>query len=127
MIYLLLLIARSKLVPDFACTIHILHLLVTSLYTRSVPSSLPWWVLQVASTALMTVLGVWACRYRELRPISFGVSAAGTAARGQSVREGGDEETGFAVGRGRGRGRDGAGKYEMVEMGEREGEARSSV
>lgn len=30
-----------------------------------------------------------------------------------------DEETGFAVGRGRGRGRDGAGEYEMVEMGER--------
>jgi len=71
----------------------------------------------------MTFLGVWVCRYRELRPISFGGAAARTAQQqGQTVVEGGDEEAGFAVGRGRGRGRDGAGEYEMVGMGERSGE-----
>jgi len=67
----------------------------------------------------MTFLGVWACRYRELRPISFGGGASRTAQQGQTVVEGGEEEVGFAVGRGRGRGRDGAGEYEMVSIGER--------
>ena len=70
----------------------------------------------------MTFLGVWVCRYRELRPISFGGSVARTAKREQAVVEGRDEEAGFAVGRGRGRGRDGAGEYEMVGMGEQGGE-----
>jgi hypothetical protein len=70
----------------------------------------------------MTFLGIWACRYRELRPISFGGGAARTAQQGQATVEGVDEEAGFAVGRGRGRGRDGAGEYEMVGMGDRSGE-----
>lgn len=71
-IFLLLLIARSKLVPDFALTIHFLHLLVTTLYTRSLPSYGFWWALQIASATLMTSLGVWSCRYRELQPIQIG-------------------------------------------------------
>ena len=72
----------------------------------------------------MTFLGVWVCRYRELRPISFGGGAARTAQQEQAVVEGRDEEAGFAAGRGRGRGRgrDGAGEYEMVGMGEQGGE-----
>ena len=119
--YLLLLIARSKLVPDFACTIAFLHLVATSLYERALPASLAWWALQAASTALMAGLGVWACRYRELRPIAFG----GAAPAAQGARQAGigepaaaaDEEQGFGRGRGRGRGRDGAGEYEMVGMG----------
>lgn len=121
-VYLLLLVARSKLVPDFACTIAFLHLVASSLYERAVPASLAWWALQAASTALMASLGVWACRYRELRPISFG----GRAAETQSARQGAggeagaaaDEEQGFGRGRGRGRGRDAAGEYEMVGMGD---------
>lgn len=122
-IYLLLLIARSKLIPDFACTVTFLHLITTSLYTHSIPSSLAWWLLQAASTSLMAFLGVWVCQYRELRPISFGgnrVSAPSAQGDGQpsAEGEGGDEEQGFARGRGRGRDRDGAGEYEMVAMSE---------
>ncbi|KAI9863483.1 MAG: hypothetical protein M1824_000163 [Vezdaea acicularis] len=79
-ISLLLLIARSKLIPDFALTIHLLHLLLTSLYTRAIPSHALWWALQAASAALMTALGVWSCRWREMRPISFGGGAAAAAA-----------------------------------------------
>jgi hypothetical protein len=55
----------------------------------------------------MTSLGVWACQWRELKPISFGVKAAAK----QPAADDGDGET-----RGRGRGRDGAGEYEMVGM-----------
>lgn len=68
---LLLLIARSKLVPDFALTVHFINLIATSLYTRSIPTNPLWWALQLGSSALMISLGVWACRYREMRPISF--------------------------------------------------------
>lgn len=68
---LLFLISRSKLIPDFALTIHFVHLIVTSLYTRMLPTNLLWWALQIASAALMVSLGVWACRYREMQPISF--------------------------------------------------------
>lgn len=71
MIPILLLVVRSKLVPDFALTIHFIHLVVTSLYTRALPTNLLWWALQIASSVLMVSVGVWACRYREMQPISF--------------------------------------------------------
>lgn len=77
----------------------------------------------ISSAATMT-LGVWGCRWRELRPISFGGGArtnneqSASAENGHAVGEEaiGDEEMGFSRGRGRGRGRDGAGEYEMVGM-----------
>lgn len=111
MVFILLLIARSKLVLDFALTIHFIHLIVTSLYTREIPSNLFWWALQLCSAAVMTFIGVWACRWRELRPINFGAKAA--APQGRTLSE---DDTGESRGRGRGRGRDGAGEYEMVGM-----------
>ena len=64
----------------------------------------------------MTSLGVWACQWRELRPINFGGKSSSTAQ--PSSGRGDDEGSGHARGRGRGRGRDGAGEYEMVGMNE---------
>ncbi|KAE9369067.1 hypothetical protein N431DRAFT_412811 [Stipitochalara longipes BDJ] len=116
---ILLLISRSKLVPDFALTLHFIHLVVVSLYSKSIPQNMLWWALQVASAAVMTSLGVWSCQYRELRPINFGGSAQSTTGESSmtaSTNEAGDEEQGYGRGRGRGRGRDGAGEYEMVGM-----------
>jgi protein SYS1 len=116
---ILLLISRSKLVLDFALTLHFIHLVVVSLYSKSIPQNMLWWALQVASAAMMTSLGVWSCQYRELRPINFGGSAQGTTGESSMTaltHEGGDEEQGYGRGRGRGRGRDGAGEYEMVGM-----------
>jgi hypothetical protein len=57
----------------------------------------------------MTSLGVWACQWRELKPINFGSKPASNP----TVEEDG---VGESRGRGRGRGRDGAGEYEMVGM-----------
>ncbi|KAJ4330593.1 hypothetical protein N0V87_009854 [Didymella glomerata] len=113
-IFILLLIARSKLVLDFALTLHAIHFLVTSLYTHAIPSHLFWWALQTASATLMTSLGVWACQWRELRPINFGAKkqAAGRA----------DEPAGEVRGAGRGRGRDGMGEYEMASLRDEEGD-----
>ena len=41
------------------------------MYTRQLPTNLLWWGLQAGSAALMMSLGMWACRYREMQPISF--------------------------------------------------------
>ncbi|OJJ51430.1 hypothetical protein ASPZODRAFT_127501 [Penicilliopsis zonata CBS 506.65] len=131
-IFLLLLVSRSKLIPDFALTIHFLHLIATSLYTHAIPTNWLWWGLQCASASLMTFMGIWACRWRELRPIAFGgngsastalqTAASGDAANGHPQEDG--EHESFTLSRGRGRGRnlhDGGGEYEMVQMKEETG------
>lgn len=64
----------------------------------------------------MCFLGVWACQWRELKPISFGGKGK-AAVKGNST---GDEEAGF-VRDDRGAGSDGAGAYEMVGMASRDG------
>ncbi|GAM90168.1 hypothetical protein ANO11243_082080 [Dothideomycetidae sp. 11243] len=120
-IFLLLFIARSKLVPDFALTIHFLHLLIVSFYTRSVPTRFFWWALQASSALLMTSLGMWACQWRELKPIAFGgrdrTAAATSAEAGSTPATDGEQGEGFAVGRvGARGGADGAGVYEMIGM-----------
>ena len=71
-IFLLLFVSRSKLVPDFALTIHFLHFLLVSLFSREIPKNFSWWLLQAASSSVMIALGVWACQRRELRPLAFG-------------------------------------------------------
>ncbi|RAL10886.1 protein SYS1 [Aspergillus homomorphus CBS 101889] len=118
-IYLLLLVSRSKLIPDFALTIHFLHLMITVLYTRSVPSNWLWWGLQCASATLMTFLGIWACRWRELQPISFGGNTAGRSTTGSSQPQADGADESFSLSRGRGRGRNlpnGGDEYEMASM-----------
>ena len=80
--------------PDFVVTLHVLHAGITWGYTRSVPRSGLWWVLQGGSLGLMGVGGVWGCRWRELRPMGFG---------GGKGKEGGG-----------GGGQQGRGEYEMV-------------
>ena len=72
----------------------------------------------------MTSLGVWACQWRELRPISFGGAARSTTStktQDASDETAGEDDVGFARGRGRGRGRDGSGGYEMVGMDHQDG------
>ncbi|OJD18548.1 hypothetical protein AJ78_01464 [Emergomyces pasteurianus Ep9510] len=133
-IFLLLWVSRSKLIPDFALTIHFIHLLITSFYTHSLPTNWLWWGLQITSSALMTFLGMWVCQWRELQPIVFGGSAVNASSSGgdnNGTNRSGDDTTGdrddsggggifgFSRGRGRGRNRDGGGDYEMVGMKER--------
>ncbi|PGH36055.1 hypothetical protein GX50_01067 [[Emmonsia] crescens] len=134
-IFLLLWVSRSKLIPDFALTIHFIHFLITSFYSHSLPTNWLWWGLQIASSALMIFLGMWACQWKELQPIVFGGSAANASSSGggnNGTNRSGDDTTGdgddagggggifgFSRGRGRGRNRDSGGTYEMVGMKER--------
>jgi len=124
-----MLIGRSKLVLDFALSLHAIHLVITTFYTGEIPRNTAWWLSMGGASTVSIALGTWGCRYRELKPISFGGIGGGTAVAGGSARqvdgraEGddgpgleGDEEQGYTRGRGRGRGRDGAGDYEMVKV-----------
>ncbi|KAH0542400.1 hypothetical protein GP486_008643, partial [Trichoglossum hirsutum] len=116
-IFLLIVVSRSKLIPDFAITLHLIHILVTMLYSHSLPRNALWWLLQAASAALMTSLGVWCCQWRELRPINFG--GGGVTETTTAGREGDssvDDESGGVMNTGRGRGRDGDGEYELAAM-----------
>jgi len=122
-VFILLLIARSKLVLDFTLTIHFIHLIVTSFYSHAIPTNLFWWVLQICSASIMTSLGVWACQWRELRPISFGGNKKNVTGARQANGSAEDDGVGQSRGRGRGRGRDGVGEYEMVAMNGEAGEA----
>lgn len=113
-IFLLLFVSRSKLVPDFALTIHFLHLVTTIVYTRSIPSNLLWWGLQFASAAMMIFLGMWACQRRELEPIKFG-GHGGSSQASSSQPSGGDGQAESSFSRGRGRERS-LQEYEMDDM-----------
>ncbi|CAJ2509116.1 Uu.00g141420.m01.CDS01 [Anthostomella pinea] len=124
---LVALIARSKLVLDFALTLHFIHLVIVVLYTGFLPRHVAWWATMATSCAMTVAGGSYGCRWRELRPISFGGhgsrstnnidgNATSSAENGSAGGSHDDEEMGFGRGRGRGRGRDGAGEYEMVGM-----------
>lgn len=75
----------------------------------------------------MTALGMWACQWRELKPLSFG---AGGSSKGKERATDGpsngqlpevEDGEGYVMGGGRGgRGRDGAGAYEMVGLAPKE-------
>ncbi|KAJ5155999.1 hypothetical protein N7492_008802 [Penicillium capsulatum] len=114
-IFLLLFVSRSKLVPDFALTLHFLHLVATTLYSHSLPSNLLWWGLEFSSAAMMTFLGMWACQHRELQPIAFGGLGGGgqTGSSQQNVDDGQPESS---SGRGRGRDRSAQNEYEMNDL-----------
>jgi len=144
-VLLLLLINRSKLIPDFALSLHTIHLIFTTLYTGSIPQNTLWWGLQFTSTTIMMFLGIWACQRRELQPLSFGGGGNNAAANDRAKGgarierpketpglppEGGMDLNGPRRGSGlggwlerlRGGGEDGKGTYEMAKMDERQGE-----
>lgn len=96
-IFILLFVVRSKLVADFALTIHFIHFLITSFYTHSLPNTLFWWATQASSATVMVMLGIWACQWRELKPISFNFSALSTNNSNLSNSANNDIETGHLL------------------------------
>jgi protein SYS1 len=111
-VYILIIVVRSKLVTDFSVTIHFINLIFTTFYTRAIPSSIFWWAVQGASALLMTVLGVWACQWRELRPISFGFGGSSGTTNGNATTNRADDGAGFPQSRGTNDG------YELVDRSE---------
>jgi hypothetical protein len=62
-------VQRAKLCLDFAATFTLIHFLVTTLYSKSLPTSFFWWLLQIAGTWIMAAYGEKICMERELEPI----------------------------------------------------------
>ncbi|KAF8461000.1 integral membrane protein S linking to the trans Golgi network-domain-containing protein, partial [Kalaharituber pfeilii] len=60
-------LGRSKLVLDFALTLHFLHVLVTAISMGEIPWDGGWWLAMAGSAAVMVFGGRAACRWWELR------------------------------------------------------------
>ena len=65
-----LIISRSKLVWDFALTIHLLNLIIISLI-NGFPWNFYWWILQLITVILVIILGTYTTRWIELRDTFF--------------------------------------------------------
>ncbi|KNC97838.1 uncharacterized protein SPPG_06835 [Spizellomyces punctatus DAOM BR117] len=83
--YLLIIVQRAKLCLDFSCTLHILHIVITTLYSRSLPKSFFWWFCFLCTLVVLSLGGEYLCMQREMEPITL----AGTKKR-QSTSNGGD-------------------------------------
>lgn len=70
-IFMTVIVGRSKLAWDFAVTIHAINLIVVWLYSGKFPSNFTWWSVQVASSIILVSLGTWSTRWKELRETFF--------------------------------------------------------
>lgn len=70
-LFVTIIVGRSKLAWDFAVTVHIINLLVVWLYTGQFPTSILWWCLQVLSGVLLVALSTYLTRWKELRTTFF--------------------------------------------------------
>lgn len=70
-LFVTIIVGRSKLAWDFAITVHIINLLAVWLYTGKFPTSLLWWCLQILSGVLLVTLSTYSTRWKELRTTFF--------------------------------------------------------
>ncbi|KAG7784653.1 hypothetical protein KL910_004906 [Ogataea haglerorum] len=69
-IFITIIIGRSKLAWDYALTVHVVNLALVWL-NSGFPASIYWWLLQICSCAIMITLGTWTTRWKELRETFF--------------------------------------------------------
>ncbi|EDK44093.1 conserved hypothetical protein [Lodderomyces elongisporus NRRL YB-4239] len=70
-LFVTIIVGRSKLAWDFAITVHIINLIITWCYVGDFPTSLLWWFLQVLSAFLLVTLSTYLTRWKELRTTFF--------------------------------------------------------
>lgn len=69
-IFLTVIVGRSKLAWDFGLTIHAINLIVVCIYSGHLPS-MSWFFLQFLSSLILIFLGTWTSRWRELKDTFF--------------------------------------------------------
>lgn len=69
-IFLTVIVGRSKLAWDFAVTVHAINFIIVWSHTGSLPS-MSWLVLQVFSSLILVFLGTWTSRWKELKDTFF--------------------------------------------------------
>ncbi|KAK4475259.1 hypothetical protein MN116_000780 [Schistosoma mekongi] len=62
-------VKRSKQCLDFACTIHFWHFIFCIIYSRHFPQSILWWIVNIISIIIMTVMGEFLCMRTEMADI----------------------------------------------------------
>ncbi|CAH8649324.1 unnamed protein product [Schistosoma rodhaini] len=62
-------VKRSKQCLDFSCTIHFWHFIFCIIYSSSLPKSILWWIVNLLSIAIMTVMGEFLCMRSEMADI----------------------------------------------------------
>lgn len=83
-IFMTVIVGRSKLAWDFAITVHCINLVVVWIYTKEFPKSLTWWLAQLASCVILVSLGTWTSRWHELRDSFFeGIADTDNSSRQQ--------------------------------------------
>lgn len=65
--YLYVLIRRPRLILDFALTLIFNHLVLTTYYSASVPTSLFFWLVMILGSALTVIAAEQMCVKREMR------------------------------------------------------------
>lgn len=70
-LFVTIIVGRSKLAWDFAITVHIINLIVAWVYTSKFPTSVLWWCLQVLSGVMLVTLSTYSTRWKELRTTFF--------------------------------------------------------
>jgi protein SYS1 len=65
--YLYVLVRRPRMILDFSLTLLFNHLVFTTYYSASVPTSLFFWAIMVAGAILMIVGAEQLCVRREMR------------------------------------------------------------
>lgn len=64
--YLYALIRRPRLILDFALTLVFNHLVLTTYYSASIPTSLFFWIVMVAGSVMTVILAEQLCVKREM-------------------------------------------------------------
>jgi hypothetical protein len=87
-IFMTVIVGRSKLAWDFAITVHCINLLVVWAYTREFPKKLLWWAVQIVCCIILVSLGTWTSRWNELRETFFeGMADPSTAGENIEMRD----------------------------------------
>lgn len=64
--YLYVLVRRPRLILDFAVTLALNHLVLTTYYSSSIPTSLFFWAVLLAGTAMTVIIAEQLCVKREM-------------------------------------------------------------
>ncbi|XP_008550973.1 protein SYS1 homolog [Microplitis demolitor] len=73
------LVQRTKQCLDFACTAHLIHLIICWIYNSNFPTTFSWWCLNIVSTTIMCVCGEFLCMKTEFKAIPLGMNSQKTA------------------------------------------------
>ncbi|CCK73023.1 Sys1p KNAG_0M01700 [Huiozyma naganishii CBS 8797] len=96
-IFLTVIVGRSKLAWDFGVTVHAINFIILLLYTKHLPS-MSWVVLQILSSLVLIFLGTWTSRWRELKDTFFeGMVEATDISTGMGNLESSTSEAGIEM------------------------------